>query len=280
MGDLVMAAELMKPNVELYIAALSGTIGVGKSTLSKLLLLKHGLQEALQKENPCIKVIGMCEPVEEWIDRGWLQKFYEDPEQHALAFQILVYKTHVRALQTMLIAAMAEAREGDVIVCLVERCMWDQLLFWKLQVELRKNCETLQDEAYMEDWNLWNLLVPPTRRIFYCRTDTIEETFQRVWQRGRKEEIGIAKSGQELPVGAEMGTIPQDWSKVAGVNVPYLTALWNKHEEWYAGKDAFVASVPVPVTLVDMSPSFHQEEHALGGIVRDMAAVILKDLAE
>lgn len=274
MGELVIAADLVKPGVKLYIAAVSGTIGVGKSTLLKLLLQENGLQKAL----PGTKVIGMQEPVDEWVRRGWLQKFYQDPEQHALAFQILVYKTHVATMQLTLTNAMKEAREGDSIVFLVERCMWDQLLFWKLQVELHKECETLQDEAYMQDWKLWKLLVPPMQRIFYCKTDTIEDTFKRVWQRGRKEEIGIAKSGEELPLGTNMGTAPQDWSKVASVNVPYLTALWNMHEKWYGGKQK--PTLPVPITILDMSPSFHQEEHALDCIVHDMAAVILKDLNE
>jgi deoxyadenosine/deoxycytidine kinase len=235
---------LNHPWSNVYLCALSGGIAVGKSTLLKM--AEDRLRSKLAAQGYVLVVVQ--EPVDVWRQKGWLQTFYADPKNNALAFQILVYKTHVRVVQE---ALLKYKDTPDIkVVCLVERSMWDQLLFWKLQVDLGREKGGMDDTAYMEDWSLWMQCLPPVKRIFYCRMSTLEETLKRVWLRARPEEGG---------------------GDAKDTDILYHDALREKHELWYAGK-TFMDSIPV--TIVDMNAPFHTDAQVLNNIIDMMANCI------
>lgn len=239
-------------------------------------------------------VVIVQEPVDLWRQKGWLQSFYADPKNNALAFQILVYKTFVKAVQEQLLPFKDDP--NAIVVCLAERSMWDQLLFWKLQVDLGRSCRddaplleefpnlNLNDAAYMEDWSLWMQCLPPVRRIFYCRTQTLEQTLERVWQRGRCEELGMARSVENLPSWATLGTKPLDWKRVSGIDYAYHKALREKHDLWFLPRDrpgktgGLIKEANIDVTYVSMDTPFHKYEGELEKLAKVLVDDIERDL--
>lgn len=234
------------------LVSLSGVIGVGKSTLihelvnkiKELLLSKINLPEGKHLE-----VVVVQEPVDEWRSKGWLQDFYANPEKNALAFQMLVYKTHIKAIQGAL-----ERWENDptaIVVCITERSMWDQLLFWKLQVELGRDV-ALADDAYMEGWSLWKECIPLVSRIFYCKTSTLDQTLERIKLRGRQEEA-------------------------SKIDFNYHKLLREKHEDWYLkGVNAprVFLDEQIPVTCINLDALSTELDIVLNQIAKE----IIKDL--
>jgi deoxyadenosine/deoxycytidine kinase len=235
------------------LVSLSGIPGVGKSTAVKLLKESTYLQDALFADNPFKRdtthVIYVKEPSDLWREQGWTTKFYFDPERRALAFQFLIFTTHTEAVQRSLSKKRDEItrKEGTFdankhrIICIVERCMWDQLLFWKVQ-----GVDSMDDDAYMRVWNMWRAFLPDVSKIFFCKTTDIQSTMERVKRRDRREEL--AYSAPLIPFEIEAGSKgdgsvgfiitdeEQKEESKGGLTLEYQTKLYNKHCEWYTEK--------------------------------------------
>lgn len=220
-SDLKLWSDI-KSNVRLF--AFSGVIGAGKTTLLKL-LKEHF------KHQSNIEVL--LEPVNLWRRKGWLQKFYTNPKRYALPFQILVYKTHIEMIQKCLKRHKDTAEE---LIILVERSMYDQLLFWTLQ-----EMDSMEDEAYRMDWSLWMHFTPPVERIFYCRMPYFHQTLGRISERGRPEEV---------------------------IDDDYHLRLHTMHEEWYGQEGEF------EVTELDMSVAFHTDSKIFLQMVAEIEKLI------
>lgn len=248
-----------------------------------------------------IKVIVVHEPSGLWREKGYLQAFYEDPKANALAFQLIVFDTHVDAVQKA-IYPYKDATDTLVVV-LVERSMWDQLLFWKLQIDLARNKDdVLDDAAYMGVWQKWNMCLPRIEKIFYCSTSDIQKTMQRVKLRARREELGISKSGQsipndlvsrsETPSPPPAGTEDQPIESVGGLSLEYMVALKNKHDEWYMepfaqvpekdltiGNDDTTLDLPfVFCSHVNMDLPFHNDREQVEALAKFLAEKMVKFL--
>lgn len=133
------------------LASLSGNIGVGKSTALKELArdgcLERALSEWLASTGLRARVVIALEDSDHWEESGWLDAFYagrdlslkraDGHNRAALPFQMLVFDSHVRCLQTALGPRDLAERLADdqVLVCLGERSLIDQLIFWRLQLE-------------------------------------------------------------------------------------------------------------------------------------------------
>lgn len=179
--------------------SVSGIPGTGKSVLIERLKASPLFRDALGQD---VVVCYIKEPSDLWHERGWLAQFYANPTKCAFAFQNIVFDTHVDAVLATLKETIA--RVGDVpIVCITERCMIDQLLFWKAQP-----AEPIEDDAYCGLWGKWKLLIPPVDKIFFIQTTDIATTMERVVERGRPEEAD-------------------------GLTLPYQTLLLEKHRAWY-----------------------------------------------
>lgn len=222
---------------DVLIFGLSGVIGVGKTTT--LNGLRETLRNELTSRMPSTQEYELCfvlEPSDLWREMGWLEKFYADPRGNALSFQLLVFDSHVDAIRS--------AIEGKTkAICLVERTMLDQLLFWKVQVE-RNTDQGMADDAYVRMWTKWSLLIPPISKIFFCQTSSIQDTMQRVRHRDRKEE---------------------------SVSLEYQEHLLRKHKEWFtAGK----TSVPNIETQVDCVHIYLDGQRNIDHIAKSIAQEI------
>lgn len=186
----------------LTLVSISGVIGVGKSVLLNLLSehLPSLMESRSGSEN--VSLVFVKEPSELWREKQWTTRFYANPQKRALAFQLLVFTTHVAAVRE---AIEKESKKQKRIICIVERCMWDQLLFWKIQ-----GVDSMEDDAYMQTWRLWNEFIPPVSKIFFCKTSRLEQTMERVALRASMIE-----------------------EEKEGVTLEYQTRLYEKHCEWY-----------------------------------------------
>lgn len=265
----------------LHMYAVSGTIGAGKSTALKMCAeTPHLLEELNVRDDNNRHLVIVQEPVDVWRDQNWLQRYYAEPKKLALPFQFLVFCTHVKKVQDALSPWKDDS--DAVVFCLVERSMWDQLLFWKLQMEL-SGLDSMFDEAYMHVWNMWMQFLPPIDHIFYFATSTLDKTLERVWKRGRREELGVKKSCDDLPTHTTLGTLPTNWKKAPGIDYTYHAALWQKHEDWYNngqssihGNDFRPACLP-PITRFNMDAAIHLDDQLFRGFAAHLALVILGD---
>lgn len=280
-------------NVRLF--SFSGIPGVGKSTAISELDDEDILQTHLEAKYRAnggkrkLKVVVVHEPSDLWRKMGYLQAFYEDPKANALSFQFIVFDTHVDAVQKAIYPYKDD--KETLLVVLVERSMWDQLLFWKLQIDLARNKDdVLDDAAYMGVWQKWNMYLPPIRKIFYCYTSDLQKTMQRVARRARREELGISKSGQSIP--NDLVSLRETNSPIqsaGGLSIEYMTALKNKHDVWYTeplarvpAKDLTPSGQKEPIKLasvhcthVDMDLPYHNDREQLEELAKLLAEEII-----
>lgn len=183
-----------------HVFAISGIPGVGKSVIIERLKASTTFQDALGQD---VVICFVKEPSDLWHERGWLAQFYANPKKCAFAFQNIVYDTHVDAVRETINETRERVGDDVPIICITERCMFDQLLFWKVQP-----AEPIEDDAYCGLWNKWKMLIPPVDKIFFFQTTDIATVMERVKTRARPEEE-------------------------KGLNLAYQTLLLNKHREWY-----------------------------------------------
>jgi deoxyadenosine/deoxycytidine kinase len=208
---------------KVFLAGCAGIPGVGKTTLLKKLRNSGALQRHL---GDSLHVIIVLEPTKLWKAKGWLAAFYANPSKNAAAFQWIVFMTHVAEVEK----AIKNAPIDKDLLILVERTMFDQLLFWKQQVD--DKCDTaddLYDAAYMMTWKRWNEFIPRVSVIFYFYTSDIQITMRRVLERNRAEEMGVSYSGENLLT--ESASVQID--KVGGLTLEYQQRLLDKHQQWY-----------------------------------------------
>lgn len=200
------------------IFVVSGIIGVGKTTLLKL----------LEKRGYTV----LPERVDYWQEKGWLQEFYKDRErevqQEALSFQLLVYDTGIENVEQVLkkkkkkstkevchgifndpdilfigangagtnnnnaspfsSSLQEEEKEEKEDIIFVERYLYDQLLFWKTQ-----NATKMQDESYMRIWRRWRDFIPEPSGYILLHSPTAVAS--NVEARGRPEELKASRDG-------------------------------------------------------------------------------------
>ncbi len=195
---------------EVFLVSISGIPGAGKSTALKKLIESRALDIKLEAMFDNVKVCYFLEPSEEWERDGHLQNFYGDPDTYALAFQTIVFVSHnngmiaiiddmirknpgnplfcVKTTSSLLFVTLFL---GKLIVCIADRSVWDQLLFWRQQVELGRKCAIGDgDIAYTGNWQLWRKTLPAVSHIFMCKIDDIQIVMENLKGRGKEYEIG------------------------------------------------------------------------------------------
>ena len=194
------------------LVSISGIIGTGKSMLVKS--LEENPRLILDHLHSSTHLCFVKEPSRKWRKHGWTQRFYGDTKGKALSFQLLVFTTHVDAVRKAVEKKKKElGKKKERIICIVERSMWDQLLFWKIQ-----GVDSMEDDAYMATWCKWNEFLPPISKIFFCKTSDLTKTMERVQLRASMIE-----------------------EEKDGVTLEYQTVLYEKHCEWYPeGKSKIV----------------------------------------
>jgi deoxyadenosine/deoxycytidine kinase len=177
--------------MSIKVVVISGAIGVGKTTLMKLIKdrLAGDAGEA---------VSFLHEPVEEWERDGILGKFYSDRKRFALSFQLHIYTSCIKQFEEFTAAAACVENSHDATagggaasgIVFIERYIYDQLLFWQRQGDM---VDPLENDAYMNIWHLWRRFVPEPSAYILLTTDDPELACQRVEERGRRDELKVSR---------------------------------------------------------------------------------------
>jgi deoxycitidine kinase/deoxyguanosine kinase len=124
------------------IITIEGNIGAGKSTFVKF--LKETCND-LKLEN----IIFLQEPVDEWMkithnNKTILEKFYEDPDKYAFAFQMMAYISRLSILEKAI-------KENPNSIIISERCLLtDKHVFARMLHDTNKI-----DSYSYQIYNLW-----------------------------------------------------------------------------------------------------------------------------
>lgn len=226
-------------------------IGIGKSSAIERLretgILDETIRDAITKIAPeksteHWKVCYVLEPSSEWRRHGWLSKFYASPDKRALSFQLLVFTTFVDAVLDVITPL-----EGQNIVCITERSMFGQLLFWQTQPT---SLDSMENDAYMKVWTKWTRFLPPVSLIFHLRTRDIDQAMKRIADRSREEECG------------------------GGVTRVYQESLEKMHLEWFTEPYASGPPKGIPCVQIFTDSPYHTDDIALRNLAEKMAQEI------
>lgn len=156
---------------------IDGGIGAGKSTLIKT------IQAEVMRRG--YRVLACPEPVDEWQtvssgEKSLFQNFYENPNEFAFPFQVLVCLTRLRQQRD----AEHAIAKGHVDVAVIERSIVSEQVFRR---SLSEHFTDLQTSVLS---TLDATAIPPASLVVYLRT-TPECCFGRISQRARTGEDGI-----------------------------------------------------------------------------------------
>ena len=155
--------DLSKYNTVPKFVAVEGPVGVGKTTLTKLLAESFGYETFLEKPS----------------DNPFLGDFYKNPSQSALATQLFFLFQRVKQIQDL--------KQGDIFtpVHVSDFLLDKDKLF--AQVTLSEHELSLYNQIY----DYLSLDLPTPDLVIYLQAET-KTLFERVLQRGREIEKGIS----------------------------------------------------------------------------------------
>jgi deoxyadenosine/deoxycytidine kinase len=263
----------------------SAIIGCGKTSLLKRLEKLRILSTRL----PNAHISFVREPEDLWVETladgrrvNWLEEFYADRDMNAQPFQTIVFDTHIQVVEEAIEKAKREAKEGQDIVILIERTMYDQLLFWKLQVDSNLATTTpIFDSAYMRIWNRWNRFIPHVSLIFFLKTGSLDGTMARL---RRRERLAASLSGDKSVFHISVDGDAHDATEANGVPRDYQQLLLDKHLEWYTEPVARPLHAPpqgVPCVHINIDAPYHENDASLdqlgAEIAQHIAGIIMSE---
>ena len=155
--------DLSKYNRVPKFVAVEGPVGVGKTTLTKLLAESFGYETFLEKPS----------------DNPFLGDFYKNPSQSALATQLFFLFQRVKQIQDL--------KQGDIFMPVhVSDFLLDKDKLFA-QVTLSEHELSLYNQIY----DYLSLDLPTPDLVIYLQAET-KTLFERVLQRGREIEKGIS----------------------------------------------------------------------------------------
>lgn len=190
--------------------AVEGNIGVGKSTLIERL-------KKLCDSRNLGGVVVIAEPVEEWVDNGFLKGMYDGSITKG-EFQQMV----LMSLAGKLLEALAQKPRPAVII--TERSPWSNY-----HVFGKANLVGESLKLYHYTW--LNLLkaFPSNLDVHYVYLSaTPDVIMSRMRTRGREEE----------------STVP----------VEYIQEIHRRHEEWFRGEGSLSEVNTAPIAIIDALP--------------------------
>jgi len=269
---------------KIYLVSISAIIGCGKSSMMKRLRQTRALEEILaQKYGKHIHIIFVREPEDMWTETvvdlctgethtiNHLTSFYDNRDLLAHAFQMIVFDTHVDVIKEAV--KEAESQPLDTVI-LVERSMYDQLLFWKKQMQDHVSTATLNHHAsYIRFWRKWNSFIPPVSLIFFLNTSNIDKTMKRLKNREDKKPedkniFHVSIDGTEQLI-ETVGRISRNYQK----------DLLELHREFYSTPIAHPPEAPtegIPCIHLDADAPYHEEDVSLFKLAEEMTPHIFK----
>lgn len=262
----------------IFLMAVSAIIGCGKSSIMKRLKQTGALQKVLaEKYNWAPHIIFVKEPEDMWIETiqdpctgetvtiDHLKTFYDNRDNYAHGFQMFVFDTHIKVIEE----AAKEARDDRDTIILVERSMYDQLLFWKKQLQDKLETATLSHHAsYIRFWRRWNCFIPPVSLIFFLKTSNLNKTMRRLKNREQLKS-STEKSVFHVSVDGTEDQIQQ----VGGISRQYQHDLLELHESFYTTPFAFPPEAPkegIPCVHLDADAPYHEEDLHLFQLAEEM----------
>lgn len=264
-----MASTHTLPYKNVVLVALSGIPGAGKSTaireLEQSTILNQRLFDAFPKKKIVVRYV--LERSDEWKAKGYLKEFYSNISERALSFQLIVFHSHIEAVQE----ALRDHGDDKFIVCIVDRSVWDQLLFWKHQDRSR---DFMDDNAYMLDWNMKSQLIPPVSMIFFCKTKDIQTTMRRMKKR---ESLNSINGREQLLASMANDNDDDDENTIienaGGIKLDYQTNLYEKHCQWFASP---LTIHGVPCVHLDTQMPYHNDYNALEELAMRLSDEIIR----
>lgn len=259
--------------------SVSGIVGIGKSTLLKRLRHTKMLKAALP---PNWHVSFVREPSKLWEERGWLSAFYGDTSHNAAAFQFQVFTTYVDAVEAKLKSDPCPPHCNTHLL-IVERCMYDQRLFWEMQRDAKMaTADDNYNEAYVLVWKRWRTLIPEVDCIFFLGASDMDYVMQRVQARARASEMGASfSSAEDQPLAASMVGFQFQMEPIQTVGKltrAYQERLQQKHLEWFTQPVAHPLDAPpqgIPCLHINMDEPFHVDDGSLKALAMRMAVHII-----
>jgi len=219
-----------------YIVSIEGNIGSGKTTLI------HELECFLKPEADKLKVSGkkyvfVREPLDIWnsikdskTDENILQKYYKEPTQYALSFQIMAYMTfHERLLDVI-----KDADEDTVIIC--ERSMESSRNIFAKMLHEQGEIDDVNYQILEMFYEKMELI--PVNAIIYLDVD-VKTSSERIKQRGRKGEEDIT--------------------------LEYLEKCHDYYKKWLLSMKTNQNEKPIPVLMLDCNTGFAKQNLVLNG---------------
>ena len=152
----------MKSNIILV----EGVVGVGKTTLSRILSEELGFSL-------------FEEPV---VDNPFLADFYKDPSRWSFATQIYFLTQRFKAM------CQAGSMGRD---CILDRSILGDSIFARLLAE-KENKMTLQEyNTYLELVGSMQEFSPKPTALIYLRSENIESILKKINKRGRDYELNV-----------------------------------------------------------------------------------------
>uniref|UniRef100_A0A6C0JEI3 Deoxynucleoside kinase domain-containing protein n=1 Tax=viral metagenome TaxID=1070528 RepID=A0A6C0JEI3_9ZZZZ len=165
-----------------YIFSIEGNIGSGKSTIINI--LKNKLKNIKNIKNT--SVIYLPEPVEVWESikdsdgKNAIEKYYENPDKYAFAFQMMAYISRIHQLRETL-------KKTDNVIIICERSVFtDKEIFAKMLHDDKK-IGNIEYNIYCK-WFYEFVKDIPVKGLIYVKTDP-EICEGRVIKRKRKGEM-------------------------------------------------------------------------------------------
>lgn len=274
----------MKNRVFLF--GFSAIIGTGKTSAMKRLEKEQTLQRVLKDAYHLTPyIVFVLEPEDMWVEKAsgdinWLHEFYADRNLNAHPFQLIVFDTHVTVVQSAIDLAQKNAQKGQDICIVVERTMYDQLLFWKQQVDDKLlTTGPIFDASYMRMWRRWLTMIPPVSGIFFLKTDNLQQVMQRL----RKREEGKKTANMDKSVFYLSGDgIEEEINEAGGIPLAYQQALLKRHEEWFTTPFAHPPEAPsdgIRCVHLNANANYHTEDAQLEILAGEMAKMVAEVLS-
>lgn len=168
-----------------HIISIEGNIGSGKSTM-----LRH-LRTNLLNNHDEYKIIFVDEPVSSWESirdaegRNMIEKYYENPQKYAFAFQIMALTSRLIYLKNAINNALLD-EETKKIIIITERSLHTDCYVFAELLQKQKNIEDVCFQIYIQLFNEFSSNYP-VDTIIYVDTPP-EICYDRIKKRSRTGE--------------------------------------------------------------------------------------------